>query len=317
LGGFIYETLGLTPSKAEADKDNFRLFISTDYLPWMSRFGLDVTGNTPIGIMNGTQIQDYGNASLASRLLPLIEEADINELDDIDPFRNWAEETEFQVGKKWPLKTHQLRRSLALYARSSGIVRNSSLRRQLQHISNDMSNYYSNGSAFANSLFNQDPKAFNNHIVKEWQDTKGEAEILSFIWDVLRSDEPLHGGAGHFYFSQITSGAPLTRKDMETAVKAGTFAYKLSPIGGCTKPGPCEINTGLSLVSLVCATKGCQHLVGKHSKLVQAINIRKAHLKHIDADCIEYRAEEEEIKALSEVEIRWRPQSTNSNSKGV
>lgn len=316
IAGFIYKCIGVLPSREDVDKDKFRLFVSTDYLPWANRFGLDKTGNKPFARMNGMLMSDKGNEKLVAKLLSTIDANDLRELEDIDPFRVWHEESEFQVGKQWPLKSHQLRRSLALYARSSGVVRISSLRRQLQHISNDMSAYYSNGSAFARSFLEQDPSGFNNHVVKEWQDTAGEAEVLSFMRDVINSEEPLHGGSGHFYYSQIRIGNVLSRDEVKKAIKAGTLAYTSSPIGGCTKPGRCEVNTGLSLVNVVCATQGCKFLVGKHSKITQVITIKERILKHLPPESIEYKAESEELNALRLVEEQWRPTSTDRQNKG-
>ncbi len=86
-------------------------------------------------------VLSHAKESLHLRLFPIIEEEDIKELEDIDPFRAWHTEPEFAIGKRWPLTTHQLRRSLAVYANASGLVRLSSLRRQLQHITREMSLY--------------------------------------------------------------------------------------------------------------------------------------------------------------------------------
>lgn len=313
LSRFIYRSINIVPSKNDDKVDTFRLFLSTDYLPWEGRYQLDRTGATPFSVLNGTAISDTGNEMLASKLIPIIEENDLVELEDIDPFRLWDEESDFQIGKRWPLKSHQLRRSIALYARSSGIVQVSSLRRQLQHISNDMTSYYSNGSAFAKSFIEQNPDGFKTHIVSEWQSATQEVEVLSFIRDVLKSEEPLHGGAGNFYYLQKKSMQPLGREDVEKAVKAGTLAYRSSPIGGCTKPGPCESNTGLSLFNQVCVTDGCKHLVGKHSKLQQVILAKEGMLTHMDQDSVEFKVELEEIIELKKVEVAWRSKSSNCN----
>lgn len=306
---FIYKSMNVVPSKNDDEMDTFRLFLSTDYLPWEGRYKLDRTGSVPFSVLNGTAISDHGNELLANKLIPTIDKNDLTELEDIDPFRLWDEEPDFQIGKRWLLKSHQLRRSIALYARSSGIVQISSLRRQLQHISNDMTSYYSNGSAFAKSFIEKSHEGFKTHFISEWQSAAHEVEVLSFIRDVLRSNEPLHGGAGNFYFNQNKNGLPLKREEIEKAVKAGTLAYKVSPIGGCTKPGQCESNTGLSLFNHLCVTKGCKHLVGKHSKLQQVILAKESMLNHMDQDSVEFKVELEELTALKQVEVVWRSKS--------
>jgi hypothetical protein len=174
---------------------------------------------------------------LQIRLLPTITAEDIAELEDIDPFRSWTEEENFAIGRIWPLTKHQLRRSLALYARASGCVRLSSLRRQLQHITNDMSAYYGNGCAFARDFLADDPEEFKKHIALEWQNSGEEAMVLAMVWDVLHTDEPLYGGAGNFYEQQRNKGTLMTREQVEMAVKAGTLGYNPHPLGACVKTG--------------------------------------------------------------------------------
>lgn len=307
LSSVIYESIGIEPSKKDVDKDIYRLFISAEYLPWNDRHGFDKSGSVPLGVVRNLRVSTDGYKPLVARLLPVIEEEDVAELEDIDPFRDWNGEDEYQVGQTWSLKSHQLRRSLALYARASGCVRLSSLRRQLQHISNDMSSYYANGSAFAKDFFEEDPQGFKNHVVKEWQDSEGEAELLAFVWDVLKSDEPLYGGAGNFYDTQRRKGTLMTREQAQAAIKNKTMAYETSPLGGCTKPGPCEKRTGLSLINTVCATEGCKNLVGKHSKIIQVIKAKRGMLEHLNPNTIAYKVEREDLEALEEVETRWMP----------
>lgn len=74
---------------------------------------------------------------------------DINELRNTDPFRAWESESNLSIGNHWPLQTHQFRRTLALYCARSGMVSLTSLKRQLQHLSIQMTLYYSKGSSFS------------------------------------------------------------------------------------------------------------------------------------------------------------------------
>lgn len=306
LTSVIYESLNAQPSNSDMDKDLYPLFVSTEYLPWFDRHEFDKSGAN--GFMVPGNLKLYRFELLANRILPVIKEEDILELEDIEPFRDWHDEKDFAIGQRWPLKPHQLRRSLALYARASGCVRLSSLRRQLQHISNDMSAYYGNGCAFAKNFFMEDPEGFKKHIVLEWQNTEEEAELLAFVWDVLQSDEPLYGGAGNFYAVQKRKGTLMTRDQAQKAIKDGTLAYKEGPLGACVKPGPCEKRMGLSLINAACATKNCRNLIGKHSKIIQVIKAKRNMLERMDQDTITYRAELEELADLEKVEARWRPQ---------
>lgn len=302
----IYESIGVKTDERQVVKRDLPLFISPSYLPW-GRFaaGEEKITRFQHKTLRSSKVPD----ALKTRLQPIIENDDIAELEDIDPFRAWSSEERFAVGQPWPLSTHQLRRSLALYARASGCVRLSSLRRQLQHISNDMSAYYGNGCAFAKNFLADDPDAFNKHIAFEWQNTEEEAALLAFVWDVLRSDEPLYGGAGNFYEMQREKGTLMTRVQVEAAIKVGTLSYKTGPLGGCIKVGACTGRMGLQMVDIACATDNCKNLVGKHSKIIQVIKAKRGMLDRMDKTTLTYRAEAEEMEELEQVEVRWRPQS--------
>lgn len=303
----IYESLGVTPSKADAHKDEFPLFPSTDYLPWGTR-----------EIASGERIQaadkkmNKAKESLHDRLLPILKEEDIAELEEIDPFRAWRDEKEFVIEQRWTLTTHQLRRSLAVYANASGLVRLSSLRRQLQHISREMSLYYGRGSTFCKNFIANDPDGYKKHVAPEWQDGEDEAMMLAFTREVLNSKERMFGGAGNFYQRQKERGEVMSRDEVAKRMKAGLLSYQPGPLGGCTKPGGCDKRKGLALIDISCATDGCKNLIGKHSKIIRVIQLKRAAMAHIATDSIESKFEVEDLKALERVEREWRPPPTLS-----
>lgn len=301
----VYESLAITPSIADAQKDRFPLFPSTDYLPWGAR--IYWSKEEWIQAMH----QDLYRAKklLHVRLFPTISEADIAELEEIDPFRAWRDETKFAIGNHWPLTTHQMRRSLAVYANASGLVRLSSLRRQLQHISREMSLYYGRGSTFCKNFIANDPDGYKKHVAPEWQEGEDEALMLSFTREVLNSKEPMFGGAGNFYQRQKERGEIMTREEVVTQMKSGLLSYQPGPLGGCTKPGGCDKRKGLALIDISCATDGCKNLIGKHSKIIRVIQLKRAAMEHVTQDSIEAAIEREELEALERVERNWRPQA--------
>ncbi|WP_446918805.1 hypothetical protein, partial [Klebsiella pneumoniae] len=120
------------------------------------------------------ELTPYDEMKKISWLNIMITKEDIFELKRIDPFRDWDSESKFNIGQYWPLQTHQLRRSLALYASKSGLVTLSSLRRQLQHLSAQMTLYYSRGSAFAQDLIANDKL----HFAAEYQETQNYTQAL-------------------------------------------------------------------------------------------------------------------------------------------
>lgn len=300
----VYESLGITPNKADAQKDAFPLFPSTDYLPWGAR---KIVAEERIQTAN----KDWGDAKrvLHERLLPTIAAEDIAELEGIEPFRAWRDESDFAIDQHWPLTTHQLRRSLAVYANASGLVRLSSLRRQLQHITREMSLYYGRGSTFCKNFIANDPDGYKKHVAPEWQDGEDEAMMLAFTSEVLNSKEPMFGGAGNFYQRQKERGELMSREDVTKRMKAGLLSYRPGPLGGCVKPGGCDKRKGLALIDISCATEGCKNLVGKHSKIIRVIQLKRAAMAHITQGSIEGEIEREELEALERVEREWRPQA--------
>ena len=298
----IYDVLGVTPSEVDDLKDGYPLFPSNDYLPWLQRHALQERRIKT----TGKGIPHFDD-SLLSRLCPYIEEEDVGELEEIDPFRAWREEPQFAVGERWPLTTHQLRRSLAVYANASGVVRLSSLRRQLQHLTREMAMYYGRGSTFCKNFIADDPDGYKKHIAVDWQEGVEEAEMLAFVRDVLNSTEPMFGAAGTFYARQRERGEVMSREDVSKQMKAGLLAYREGPLGGCTRPGVCEIRKGFNLIDTVCATDGCRHLIGKHSKIVQTIRLKRAAMTHMTPGSITEAMEREELEALEHVEREWRP----------
>lgn len=299
----IYGCLGVHPRDDEKGRDHFPLFLSTTYLPWWSRKPRAAPKRF------SALHSDLGdNAStLRVRLAPTIESHDLLELEEIDPHRDWSGEPDYAVGARWPLKPHQLRRSLALYANASGLVRASSLRRQLHHITREMSLYYARGSAFAINFLSDDPTGFNHHIIREWQAGVEESQYLAFVRDVLESDESLYGPAGKFYEMQKARGEVISPDHLKKQIKMGRLAYQPTPLGGCTNPAPCHRPKGLRLVNVACITESCKHLIGKHSEVIRVIKMQRTLLSRMDPRSITFQLETEDLDDLLAAEAKWRP----------
>jgi RNA polymerase-interacting CarD/CdnL/TRCF family regulator len=311
FASIIYGSIGVTPSESEKLKDKYPLFISTQYLPWLVAKSEGASGKFIVspGTLSGA------SKHLLEKLKPIIQEVDVAELEQIDAFRSWRDEEEYAVGQAWSLKPHQLRRSLALYANASGLVRLSSLRRQLQHITREMSLYYARGSAFAINFVAEDPKGYKQHMAVVWQEGGQEAEYLAFIKDVLESDEPMYGPAGTYYELKKKRNEYFSPEELKKQIKMGRLSYRSTPLGGCTNPNPCESVKGLRLIDSACATEGCKNLVGKHSKIIELVRLQRGVLNRIDPKSIAYQMEKEELDALIAVEVLWRPPGESSEVK--
>jgi integrase len=244
-----------------------------------------------VGIVNPASLRMYKTVSKFRRKLQYkITEEDIQELELIDPFRSWREEAKFHVGGDWPLTAHQFRRSLALYASKSGLVSLPSLKRQLQHLTEAMSAYYSNGNASAINILD----GFSD-FVEDYNQTRSESEFVSYIKNVLMSDERLFGAHGNW----INQGERKTvyideRRILTDQFNSRRIAYQETILGGCTKAAPCKDKAMRNLVACL----ECSGSVIKTSRLDRVLKSQKILVARIDVDSIEYRMEKADLDSM-------------------
>ena len=183
----------------------------------------------------------------------IIQPRDLAELRETDPDRDWSNEVDFEVGRKWPLQTHQFRRSLAFYAANSGLISLPSLKRQFKHLSLAMTRYYTNNFEKMISVFgvyNTKTKKHelpSGHIINEFQAGMPVATARMLYEELLASDHKLFGRRGGYLerskqkLSESGDAQVLEfRKQTEKMVKNGDISYKETLLGGCTKVGACE-----------------------------------------------------------------------------
>jgi hypothetical protein len=289
ITGFLYKILGNPPKKKTSSINDYHLFISPA---------------TVIGRLKKPKpisIDFEGNCDLRDVLNVIITEADIEELDRIDCNRDWAAEG-IVAGANWKLRRHQLRRSLALYAHASGLVSLPSLKRQLQHITEEMALYYCDGSPFANKFIGEGHE--EKHFGVEWRETKPISEGLAYIANVLLADQSDLFGP-HVLWNQLhrtdDNGVMLISRD-ETlkAFKKGQLAYKETPLGGCAKPGTCDKDP-VTTLHIGCLQHKCKHMIGRFSKVERLIKIKEVQvfkLMKVDPHSFETKVDSEELRVL-------------------
>lgn len=237
-------------------------------------------------------------------LCPVIQEEDQKELYAIDPHREWCREIQYAVGSQWHLHTHQLRRSLALYAQSSGLVSLPSLKRQLQHITLEMSLYYAKGSAFSQNFIGKPKNREEKHFGEEWQETQPISQFFAYVAAVILSDElEMFGGHGQWLKARKRDENGqifLNRSQTMKSFKKGEMAYRPTPLGGCVNPGSCD-KTPINVLSVECIGTDCKNLIASTKKVERIIfikmnTIRK--LKEADPTSAEVRIEEAELNTL-------------------
>ena len=235
---------------------------------------------------------------IVSSLSTFIEEEDIRELEQIDCHRDWRSDEKFISGRLWIFTAHQFRRSLALYATNSGLVSLPSLRRQLQHITNEMSAYYSNGSSFAKNILGCD-----SDFVNEYRKTVPESEALSYIKNVLLSDEKLFGAHGAWLAINKEKNSNLFLHDRGETIKKfknGQLQYQETIIGGCTGTSQCIERATRSLVACI----ECAGGIIVPSKLDNVINSQKTIVNSLPESSLLYRTEKDDLDKLLAVRER-------------
>jgi hypothetical protein len=286
----------LRPALEPVVANAFPLFPSLAYI--------GLAGHRPRGAGSRmvTSKLDLGRTpQLRAMLQPAITPSDLRELERIDPHRAWRAEPRFQVGEPWTLTTHQLRRSLALYAQRSGLVSLPSLRRQLQHLTEEMSRYYARGSAFADDFIGKD----KHHFGQEWRTAQPVSAALSYLINVIASDEELFGAQGAWIEKRLRSPDGTILQDRAATLRGfskGELAYTETLLGGCISTKPCDIQP-VKWLDVECI-RGCRNMIGRVSKLERAIGAQTRLVDHLDPGTAEYRAEQADLQVLLETRER-------------
>ncbi|WP_298725178.1 integrase [uncultured Pseudomonas sp.] len=242
----------------------------------------------------------------------VIDDSDFMELVHSDQARDYFRESKFQVGRPWPLTSHQFRRSLAFYASNSGFVSLPSLKVQFKHMTLQMSRYYRNGFDKLKTIFgyydsNKDEFVLpQSHIALEFQMAMPMAVANQIIADVLGKDTPLFGGTGSYMEKQkkrLKDGdvhIEEFRVETLSKVRAGEIFYRPTLLGGCTKVGRCDF----FLLGDFTACLACDGAVIKSDKIDWAIDEAEAELVTYEKESGEYQVVERELGRLVSFKAR-------------
>lgn len=286
IARLVYEAFG------EKDLAGLPLFVSTAYLQTESRPHLWGRGRPRTAHL-------VFSGKTRERLLPIlcapVTDSDVRELEHIDPHRAWRAEAQFEIGVRWTLTSHQLRRSLALYAQRSGLVSLPALKRQLQHITEEMSRYYASGSAFAEDFLRDQ----GQHVGREWQETQPVSGALSYLMNAVYSDEVLFGGHVQWLEKNAKDAQGTIFVDREATIrrfKKGELAYRETILGGCTSTQGCETTT-LTTFDAKCLS-GCSNMVGRLPRLERVIAVQSRFVEALAPGTVEHRTEVANLDAL-------------------
>jgi len=231
---------------------------------------------------------------LTDNICPKILAEDIDELNRLELERGW-DRNGIEVGKRWPLAMHQLRRSLSVYAHRSGMVTLPALKAQLQHITDEMRAYYSDGwSRAVNLVFDKE------HFSHEWNAAKTESSYFGLtgaLQIAFDEDDDLLG-LGARRMEQVVSGR--SRQQTLELVKSGTIAYRETVLGGCVSTEECKAMP-LTPINFECVESNCANLIVRSKRLDLVIRSQESVVAQLNQDekgSVTQRLEAEHLKRM-------------------
>lgn len=255
----------------KVDVPNQYLFISTGYLPFAA-------ANDNLALLTSTAptCGNYEPTKYQMHFSSIVIRAHhVDELRSINPFRVWESESKFDVGRQWPLKIHQLRRSTAVYAIASGLVSLPALKEILKHLTLAMSRYYAKGSVYAPNILERS-KGDKDAWVVRYQESELFVRSFQYVKELIIPDEVLKGPAGTWIErnskpSLRSLGYAESLEQTLLKMKKGQIFYRPTPVGGCTLNGACEKRIAVNLVGC----DGCSNSAVVKSKLIKLIAIQE------------------------------------------
>lgn len=235
---------------------------------------------------------------LIDAISPLITQEDIDELNRLELDRAWQRDG-IEVGSRWPLAFHQLRRSLSVYAHRSGMVSLPALKAQLQHITDEMRAYYADGYCRAvNLVFDRD------HFSHDWNAAKAESSYFGFALALLLSDDDVMGrGADR----ALTAISTRSRDETVRLFRQGKLAYKETVLGGCVSTEECKTKP-LEPIPFECLETDCVNQVVLGKRLDYIIRTQETvvvALERDDRGSVEHRLEADHLSVLLKARQRW------------
>ncbi|WEJ62646.1 site-specific integrase [Thiomicrorhabdus lithotrophica] len=224
-----------------------------------------------------------------------INEDDRVELIRIDPSID-LDRDDLAAGSSWWFTAHQFRRTLAIYAMASGAVSIPSLRRQLRHIGEAMTLYYSGGSCAASNIIDK-----SNSFAKECKEAKSASTAIA-LHKFVASDEKIFGGMGrHLDKNPNLKSIVLNQDTTETQkmVERGELAWSETALGGCGETGNCDYRPFALTDTSHC--KNCDKAYHKISKMDKTIHIYEISLSDIPVNTRQHKWREKQIDELKQL----------------
>jgi integrase len=235
-----------------------------------------------------------GQKYLIKTICPVITADDLSELNELELERGWDRDG-IEIGKRWPLAMHQLRRSLSVYAHRSGMVSLPALKAQLQHITDEMRAYYADGwSRAVNLVFDK------NHFSQEWNAAKIESTYFGMTGALKLAFDDGENllGTGAQRMEQIL--LERSRHQTLALIKNGIIAYRETVLGGCISTEECKAMP-LMPINFECVESNCVNLVVQSKRLDLVIRSQEGVVAQLERDekgSVAQRLETEHLKRM-------------------
>ncbi|MDC6379791.1 hypothetical protein BW687_006300 [Pseudomonas graminis] len=282
IAGIVYRFNDCVGGKA--------LFVSSAYLP----FARNLYDWPSAGTAEEIALASLEPSRYESQLPEiLITEDDRRELEMTDFSRDWSAQKKFDIGKKWPLSVHQIRRSLCVYAARSELVTLPSLKMLMKHITSQMTLYYMKGFALSEDLINPS----RHHVMHDVLREAPYAESILYAKEILMSEEKLWGSGGKYLNnSHFIDGVNVVEswETTQKQFKAGQLSYRGTMTGGCMSSAVCHKRGFVDPLGCV----GCSEGVLISWKVERAYNMQLEYVESLDVNTVEYRTQAETLSSL-------------------
>ncbi|QNX28941.1 hypothetical protein IC763_12030 [Acinetobacter seifertii] len=222
---------------------------------------------------------------------------DLEELTKFNPLINWCEEYNLEIGKNWKFRPHQFRRSLVVYGIRSGMIQLTVLKKQLQHLSLNMTAYYGNYRGSSNNLFDE-------KLINEFREENIRYQFVQYEEKILDTNDVLFGGEGtRLHISKRSENAPEYLVNKEKTLQyfeEGRLSYKKTPLGGCARQGSCN-RLGFSYIT---ACIDCKDSIFDSSSKVALNKTKQAYQERLmkyEQNSITYKQLVIEINSIDKI----------------
>ena len=168
----------------------------------------------------------------------------------------------YEIGGRWPLSPHQLRRSLIVFAIRYDLATVPAFKQQYKHLCASMTRHYARQAGAAAWLDIANGSSSRRELVDALQREKYEQQA-GIDYELHKNEAKLYGKGGENILRMRESGAlPLiyrSKEDVLKAHKSGRISLHRTFIGWCNAGYQCNMKSIFDVTG--CYQHKCEHLI--------------------------------------------------------